>query len=68
MGLCAPQVLDIVYLEGWFFRTFRNVLLKSTRSTTAPAMVPHTAIRFETSTPAAEVRHAPRVVQDACVP
>ncbi len=51
---CA-QIVDMVYLEGWFFRTFRSVLLRSMQHSLPAAMQPHTVVKFEASIPATEV-------------
>ena len=49
------RVLDIMFTEGWVFRAFKGMLRSGAAKAVAPAMLPHTATRFETSTPATEM-------------
>ena len=44
-----------MYLEGWLFRSFKSILLRSMRHTLPAAMQPHTLVKFEPSIPATEV-------------
>ncbi len=50
-----PQIVDLMYLEGWLFKAVRGILLNSMQRTLPANMQPHTYVRFEASTPATEV-------------
>ena len=49
------QVVDIVYLEGMLFRTFKSLMLQSTQQAASEAMKPRTFVCFEPSIPATEM-------------
>jgi hypothetical protein len=59
--LCVmlPQIVDLMYLEGWLFKAVRGILLSSMQRTLPANMQPHTYVRFEASTPVTEVGPVP---------
>jgi len=52
----AVGLLNVLYLDGWFWRVLSSVIRDSTRRSLPPALVPHTAILTETSEKATDVR------------
>ncbi len=45
----ALRVLNILFLQGWFFRAFAGVMLNSTKNALPPDLVQATAIAFQPS-------------------
>ena len=54
-GMQSPRLLNIVFLQGWFFRAFSPLITASTRRTLPPSVAAATAMVYEPSEKATDV-------------
>ena len=61
-----PQLLNMVYVEGWLFRALAPIVSRSIRNALPPTLVDRTAVVFQTSEKTTDVSSFPLAIAFCC--